>query len=77
MKNRLWSLIFPLLAYLCLTFTAVQSISFHVFPDIKKCLREEVHKDVLVVGEYELTAVSGQVTDLAVRDNFIFKSVLL
>ena len=45
---------------------AVVSISFTVEPEVKKCIREEVHKDVLVVGNYELAEVAGQVTDLTV-----------
>ena len=44
----------------------VISISFTVEPDEKKCIREEVHKDVLVVGTYELSDVPGQVTDIIV-----------
>jgi len=66
MESGLRSLLFPILVCLSLTFTTVRSISFQVFPDVKKCLREEVHKDVLVVGDYELFPVAGQVTDLAV-----------
>ena len=74
MKSELWTLLFPILVYLSLTFTTVLSISFHVFPDIKKCLREEVHKDVLVVGDYELFAAAGQVTDLTVSNGLSKKA---
>lgn len=42
------------------------SISFDLSPDISKCLQEEVHKDVLVVGEFKLSDVQGQRTDLKV-----------
>ena len=41
-------------------------ISFNVVPDVRKCLREEVHKDVLVVGEYKFSDVTGQRTDIMV-----------
>jgi len=53
----------------CLSFLAapIASISFKVVPDVKKCLREEVHKDVLVVGEYTLTELEGQRTDIMVH----------
>jgi len=37
-------------------------------PNGRKCLREEVHKDVLVTGEFEMSEVPGQRTDLIVRD---------
>lgn len=46
---------------------AVSSISFKVAPDVRKCLREEVHKDVLVVGEYTLSDLPGQRTDIVVN----------
>ena len=42
------------------------SISFSLEPDVRKCIREEVHKDVLVVGEYRLSDIEGQRTDLLV-----------
>lgn len=51
---------------MCVTFSSVRSISFHIVPDVRKCVREEVHKDVLVVGEYELADINGQRTDLMV-----------
>ena len=35
-------------------------------PNGRKCLREEVHKDVLVTGEFEMSEVPGQRTDLIV-----------
>lgn len=44
----------------------VSSISFEITPDVRKCVREEVHKDVLVVGEYQLSEVAGQRTDIMV-----------
>ena len=52
------------LALLC-TYSA-HGISFHITPDERKCIREEVHKDVLVVGEYKLSEVPNQRTDLLV-----------
>ena len=45
-----------------------EAISFDLEPDSKKCLREEVHKDVLVVGEYELEHSYVQRTDVEVTD---------
>lgn len=55
------------LAVLCIY--SVRGISFHITPDERKCIREEVHKDVLVVGEYKLSEVPDQRTDLLVSDN--------
>lgn len=36
-------------------FLKVNSLSFTLVAGSKKCLREEVHKDVLVTGEYKLS----------------------
>ena len=41
-------------------------ISFHLEPDSRKCIREEVHKDVLVVGEYEIEMIPSQKTSIEV-----------
>ena len=55
-------LLMVLLGLLC----QIQCISFTLKPEERRCLREEVHKDVLVVGEYRLSDVIGQKTDLLV-----------
>jgi len=47
----------------------VSSLMFHLQPSAQKCLREEIHKDVLVSGDYEITEVPGQTVDLAVVDS--------
>lgn len=44
------------------------SLMFQLQPNAQKCLREEVHKDVLVSGDYEISEVAGQVVDLHVRN---------
>ena len=36
-------------------FMKVNSLSFTLGAGSKKCLREEVHKDILVTGEYRLS----------------------
>ena len=53
---------------LCLLVLAVGglAISFRLEPEVRKCVKEEVHKDVLVVGEYRLSDMAGQRTDLVV-----------
>lgn len=45
------------------------SLMFHVSPNQRKCLKEEIHKDVLVTGEYTLSDGPGQRTDLSVTDS--------
>jgi hypothetical protein len=63
---RIGSLALFVLACLSLSLRPVSSITFNVAPDVRKCLREEVHKDVLVVGEYTISDITGQRTDLTV-----------
>ena len=33
---------------------------FNLSPGQKKCLKEEIHKDILVTGEYELSEAADQ-----------------
>ena len=35
---------------------------------LRKCLKEEIHKDVLVTGEFEVNEIAGQKVDLMVTD---------
>jgi len=56
-----------LLNLLCLG--TVYSLSFTLPTGTKKCLKEEVHKDVLVTGEYKLSEAPNQKTNLLVTDS--------
>lgn len=55
-----------LFVLLSLVLTQVAAIQFHLSPNQKKCLREEIHKNVTVIGEYELSHAPGQKTKLHV-----------
>jgi len=77
MNKRFWTQALRHL-YHCLALQAIvlvvilppmQSLRFHLQPNTKRCLKEEMRKDVLVTGEYELTHAAGQRTDLAVTDS--------
>ena len=46
--------------------TNVELLQFHLSANQKKCLKEEIHKDVLVTGEYSLSEVPGQTASLKV-----------
>lgn len=48
-----------LLLLLLLGPSSVLAISFHLPINSRKCLREEIHKDLLVTGAYEITDQSG------------------
>jgi len=60
---------------LCVIFSicllSIDALRFHLATGAanKKCLREEIHKDVLVSGEYELSDAPGQKTDIKVTDS--------
>ncbi|BFZ07093.1 hypothetical protein BsWGS_10132 [Bradybaena similaris] len=64
--QRCASCIFTFIA-VCLLYVEVEGIRFNLASNQKKCLREEVHKDVLVTGEYEVQD-NGQRVDLSVTD---------
>ena len=54
-----------ILSLALLTFE-VYGLMFDLQPNGRKCLREEVQKDALVTGDYEISEVPGQRTDLKV-----------
>jgi len=45
------------------------SLMFHLEPNSRKCLKEEITKGVLVSGEYDIQKQHGQTVDLVVVDN--------
>ncbi|RXG51667.1 Transmembrane emp24 domain-containing protein bai [Armadillidium vulgare] len=44
-------------------------VMFHLQPNGQKCLREEIHKDVLVSGEYDIQQTPGQNVEIQVTDS--------
>ena len=60
--------------YLCLLFciclVSIDALRFQLPPNHKKCLKEEIHKDVLVTGEFELSEAPGQKTTLHVSRHY-------
>jgi hypothetical protein len=42
------------------------AVTFDVHAATKRCVQEDVHKDILVVGEYEISEDSEQRVDLEV-----------
>ena len=65
MRIQLSSLVLLAVAYVCV-FPLVSSVSFMLGQDERKCVREEVHKDVLVIGNYQLSDHPGVRTDIVV-----------
>lgn len=44
----------------------VEGVMFHLQPNTQKCFKEEIHKNVLVSGEYEVQEAPGQKVDIQV-----------
>ena len=61
-------LVHILCVLLALCLSCSDALRFHLPPNTKKCLKEEIHKDVLVTGEYEMSEAPGQKTTLLVRN---------
>lgn len=66
---KLWSIFIVSPVVLLSYLAVVSSLSFNLSPGQEKCLREEVHKDVLVTGEYRLSDAPHQKTHLTVTDS--------
>jgi hypothetical protein len=44
-----------ILLYISVLLLSVESLMFNLDPNNRKCLKEEIHKGVLVTGEYEVS----------------------
>jgi p24 family protein delta-1 len=49
--------------------SSTESLIFYLQPNVRKCLKEEIHKDILVKGEYELTEIVSHRTKIEVLDS--------
>ena len=52
-----------------LSASQIESLMFHLKSNVKKCLKEEIHKDILVKGDYYVSDVHGHHTKLEVLDS--------
>ncbi|XP_065371007.1 transmembrane emp24 domain-containing protein bai [Calliphora vicina] len=53
---------------LCALISYVNCVMFHLTPNTQKCLKEDIQANQLVMGEYEVSDVPGQVIDYIARD---------
>jgi hypothetical protein len=59
----------PLAFLVALTaLSACHGLMFHLEPNTRKCLKEEIHKGVLVTGDYDISPQPDQIVDLMVID---------
>ncbi len=56
-----------LLTVFAVCLVGIDALMFHLPPNGKKCLKEEIHKDKLVTGDFELSEAPGQKAHLKVR----------
>uniref|UniRef100_A0A673XAN7 Transmembrane emp24 domain-containing protein 10-like n=2 Tax=Salmo trutta TaxID=8032 RepID=A0A673XAN7_SALTR len=68
LRPRAMSRFFLLLTFPVL-FDLTFSITFYLPVNLRKCLREEIHKDVLVTGEYEVSEQPNAKTNLKITDS--------
>lgn len=59
-----------LVLFLSLFWHGCNGIMWTLSPNTQKCLKEELHANVLVAGEYEIVQVQGQRVDYIVRIYF-------
>ncbi|KAG9508420.1 Transmembrane emp24 domain-containing protein 10, partial [Fragariocoptes setiger] len=58
-----------LLLLVIITIAYVECIRFKLQPHTKRCVKEEMRKDVLAVGEYEVSAADGTTVDFQITDS--------
>ena len=51
---------------LLLALSSANGLMFYLEPNNRKCLKEEIHKGVLVTGEYDIAQQPNQIVDLMV-----------
>lgn len=59
-----------LIALFCAT-VKVDCIMWNLEPNTQKCLKEELQKNVLVTGEFDVSEAPGQKVDYIVRSNIL------
>ncbi|XP_037946756.1 transmembrane emp24 domain-containing protein bai [Teleopsis dalmanni] len=59
-----------ILKLVCVLFTLslAEGVLFSLSPNAQKCLKEDIQGNQLVMGEYEVTDVPGQIIDYIARD---------
>ena len=50
-------------------FERTGSIRFDLQPNSRKCLKEEMRKNLLAVGEYEISSLPGTIVDFTITDS--------
>lgn len=60
--------VYYLVLVLSICWHSTDAIMWSLAPNTQKCLKEELHANVLVAGEYDVTEVPGQRVDYIVSD---------
>ena len=63
-----YTTIFSVAVGLMTMLNLADGLMFHLEPNARKCLKEEIHKGVLVTGDYDANQIPNQVVDLMVID---------
>uniref|UniRef100_A0A6G1SPT6 Transmembrane emp24 domain-containing protein bai n=1 Tax=Aceria tosichella TaxID=561515 RepID=A0A6G1SPT6_9ACAR len=65
--NISWSYLTILVVFITIQY--VDSIRFDLQPNARKCLKEEMRKNLLAVGEYEVSSLAGTTVDFQITDS--------
>ena len=68
MNSNMKAVLTLLVVYLTCV-SQIESLMFYLPANTRKCLKEEIHKDILVKGEFEITEIAGHQTKLEVTDS--------
>jgi hypothetical protein len=68
MEINLRTFLHMVIVYLTLV-SSIESLMFYLPANQKKCLKEEIHKDILVKGDYFVSEIAGHHTKLEVLDS--------
>lgn len=59
-----------ILLFVIVLISHTASLRFYVPPNGKKCLKEEIHKNVVVTGSYEFADSTGHISSVHVSQPF-------
>lgn len=68
-RGSMLSIVALAIVLLITSFREASSIRFDLQPNSRKCLKEEMRKNLLAVGEYEVSSLPGTMVDFQITDS--------
>lgn len=69
MSNLVFCLYNIAIILLVIPILHIESIRFDVQPNSRRCLKEEMRKNLLAVGDYEVSSLAGTIIDFQITDS--------